>query len=81
MKINELIEKLDNEFDEVEKGSLNPETTFREMDWWSSMHALIIIALVDVEYNVQVSGNDLKSILTVRDLYDIILQKQKNGSN
>ncbi|MBQ20611.1 MAG: hypothetical protein OQJ96_04390 [Flavobacteriales bacterium] len=75
MNIQELIEKLEEEIEEVEKGTLTPSTNIRNIDWWSSMHALVIIALVDIEYNVQVSGKDLKEIQTIQDLYDLIVKK------
>ncbi|NCP46527.1 MAG: acyl carrier protein [Flavobacteriales bacterium CG18_big_fil_WC_8_21_14_2_50_32_9] len=75
MNIQELIEKLEEEIEEVEQGTLLPSTNIRNIDWWSSMHALVIIAFVDIEYNVQVSGKDLKEIQTIQDLYDLIVKK------
>lgn len=75
MNIQELIEKLEEEIEEAKKGTLTPSTNIRNIDWWSSMHALVIIALVDIEYNVQVSGKDLKEIQTIQDLYDLIVKK------
>lgn len=76
MNIQELIEKLEEEIEEVEKGTLTPSTNIRNIEWWSSMHALVIIALVDIEYNVQVSGKDLKEIQTIQDLYNLICKKK-----
>ncbi len=75
MNIQELIEKLEEEIEEVEKGTLTPSTNIRNIEWWSSMHALVIIALVDIEYNIQVSGKDLKEIQTIQDLYNLMVKK------
>jgi acyl carrier protein len=74
MKINieDFIKKLENEFDELEKGTLNSETNFRDIEEWSSMHALIIIALIDAEYSVTINGEDLQHCKTVRDLFQIV---------
>jgi acyl carrier protein len=36
------------------------------------MHALILIALVDTEYNVTLNGNDLRNLTTVTDLHALI---------
>ncbi len=77
MEINELIEKLSTEFELGEKEKLTPNTSFREMKEWSSMHALIIIALVDAEYEVTITGNDLVKMDTVQDLFDIIQSRKK----
>lgn len=72
MNIKDFIEKLENEFDELAKGYLKPETNFRDIDDWSSMHALIIIALIDTEYNVTINGEDLQHCKTVNDLFQIV---------
>ena len=72
MEIKEFIKQLEEEFEEIEKGTLNPETNFRDIDEWSSMHALIIIALIDVEYEVTVGGEDLVKMETIQDLFDFV---------
>lgn len=74
MEIQEFINKLEVEFEEIEKGTLRPETNFRDIDEWSSMHALIIIALIDVEYDVTVGGEDLVKMETIQDLFDFVQQ-------
>jgi len=70
--INELISKIEIEFETLEPGTLKPESSFRELKEWSSMHALILIALVDTEYAVTLNGSDLRSITTVKDLHILI---------
>jgi acyl carrier protein len=45
------------------------------MDGWSSMHALILIALIDNEYDILLTGAELKNAQTVQDLYTIIQSK------
>ena len=42
------------------------------MDWWSSMHALVIIALIDTEYDVMLEPSQMKSANTVRELFTLI---------
>ena len=49
-----------------------PETNFRDLDDWSSMYALIVIALIDTEYDVRIKGEDLSKIETVQELYDLV---------
>lgn len=75
MKIEDLIEKLEIEFDEVPKGSINPTSEFEAIENWGSMHALIIIALVDTEYEVTITGADLKTMRTVQDLFNIVQER------
>lgn len=75
MTIAEFISKLETEFDELEPGSITAETNFRNIDEWSSMHALIIIALVDTEYDVTITGEDLSKIETVQELFNIVTER------
>ena len=74
--IEEFIKTLETEFDELEPGTLKPETKFTDLDEWSSMHSLIIIALIDTEYGVTITGEDLMSIKKVEELYDIVKARQ-----
>lgn len=74
MDINDLIEKLQEEFEDELTIQLTPETNFKELDQWSSMYALIIMALIETEYDVLLSGEDLKKLATVQDLFDLIKQ-------
>ena len=72
MEIRELITHIENEFDEVEPGSLQPSSSIKELEGWSSMHALILIALVDSEYDILLTGEELRSISTIQDLFDVL---------
>lgn len=76
MDIQELITHIENEFDELPNGVLYPETSIREIEGWSSMHALILIALVDNHYDVLLTGEELKNALTVQDLFSIIVNRK-----
>lgn len=75
--IGEFISTLETEFDELEPGTLTPDTNFSDLDEWSSMHSLIIIALIDTEYEVTITGEDLMSINKVEELYDIVKSRMK----
>lgn len=73
--IEQFIQKLEEEFDDVEKGTLHAKMNYREIENWGSMHALIIIALVDTEWEVSLSGEDLRSTNTIEDLYKLMISK------
>lgn len=75
MNVQEFIKKLEVEFDELAPGTLTPETNFRDLDEWSSMHALIIIALIDTDFDVTITGEDLSGIETVSQLYEIVASR------
>jgi acyl carrier protein len=77
MNIHDLINYIETEFEEIENGTLIPESSIRDIEGWSSMHALILIALIDNNYDILLTGEELKNALTIQDLYDVIL-KRKN---
>jgi len=76
MDINQFIEKLEIEFEEVESGSMTPDTVFVEMKEWCSLYALIVMALVSTEFDIDLSGDDLLNISTVSDLFELIQRRK-----
>ena len=74
MKLKEFVENVKDQFeDEVE--NFGPETHFRELDEWSSLLSLSIIAMVDDEYDVIIKADEIKSCTTVEDLFNLVNQK------
>ncbi len=72
MDINTFIEKLEEEFEDVEAGTLQADTSYKDIEGWDSMHALIIIAMVDIEYSITLTGEDLQKAVTIQDIFDIV---------
>ena len=77
ISIEEFTKKLESEFEDVQPGALTPDTHFKNIKGWSSMHALIIIAFADAEFNTVLTGAELKSSSTIRDLYNLVQEKIK----
>lgn len=78
MDIQTFINLLENEFEDLPKGTLKPETNYRDIPNWSSMHALIIIAFADAQFNVELTASDLRHTQTIQDLYNTIQSKLKS---
>lgn len=75
--IEEFIKILASEFDIENESEITPETSFRNIKDWSSMHGLIIIALADSEFGVTLTGNDLRELDTIQNLYDLICSRNQ----
>lgn len=75
MEINEFIEKFAEIFDDTEASTLTPQTNFRELDEWSSLSALGVMALADEEFDVELSGVEMKTANTIQELYELITAK------
>ena len=50
MDLNDFIEHIAEQFDETEKIVFTAETVFKELDEWSSLIALSVMAMADEEY-------------------------------
>jgi acyl carrier protein len=48
---------------------------FRNIEEWSSLIALMLIAMVDEKYNVVLTGDDIRNSNTIQDLYDKVSSK------
>ena len=46
-------------------------TVFRDIEGWGSMAALGLMAMVDIEYKIKISGQEIKDSQTVGDLYKL----------
>jgi acyl carrier protein len=72
LNIHEFIGKIENEFEDLKKGALKPESIFRNAFEWSSINALIFIAMVSTEYDVAITAEDLQASKTIEDIFNII---------
>lgn len=72
MNIEEFITNFADQFDETDASVFTPETKFRDIEEWSSLTALSIIAMVDEEYDVTLKGDDIRNAETVNDLYEVV---------
>lgn len=75
MDIQEFINKFAEIFDDTEASAITPETNFRELEEWSSLSALGVIALADEEFDVELSGTEMRQANTVQELFDLIRNK------
>lgn len=75
MEIKEFIANFADQFEETDAATLSAETKFRELDEWSSLMALAIMAMVDEEYDVTLKGDDMRAANTVQELFDIVNAK------
>ena len=65
--INRIVEQLEIENAE----GLNGNTQFRELEEWSSLSVMELIALYDDEFDKQIGDVDIKKCSTIGDLYKL----------
>lgn len=79
MEIKEFIENFADQFDDTDISEIKPETVMRDLDEWSSMIGLSLLNMVDNEYGVKLTFDELRNAITVQNLFDIVEKKQNNG--
>ena len=75
MELKDFIQNVADQFDETDASEFKAETAFHDLDEYSSLIALSIIAMVDEEYDVTLKGDDMKAAVTIEDLYNTVKSK------
>ncbi|HNU17787.1 MAG TPA: acyl carrier protein [Saprospiraceae bacterium] len=75
MELKEFVILFAEQFEDTPTEQFTPETRFRELTEWDSLTALSIIAMVDEEFEKQITGADIRSVATIEELYTKINSK------
>lgn len=75
MDIKEFIQNFADQFDDTPASEFTKDTVFHELDEYSSLIALSIISMIDDEYGVTLSGNEMKAAVTIEDLFNTVNAK------
>ncbi len=76
MEIQDFIQHFAAQFDETNATEFNTTTEFRKLTEWDSLIAMSVIAMVDEEYNVKLTGDDIRKSKTVKDIFEIVITKK-----
>lgn len=75
MEIKDFIQNFADQFEETDASVFTAETVFHDLEEWSSLIALSIIAMVDEEYDVTIKGDEMRAAVTIEDLFNIVKGK------
>jgi len=75
MEIKDFIQNFAEQFDETDINEFTPETVFHDLEEYSSLIALSIIAMINEEYDVTLKGADMMAAVTIEDLFNIVKSK------
>lgn len=76
MGLHKFIENLANVFEEADPKTIKAEAKIRDLEGYSSLVALSLIAMVDEEYDVKIKGDDIRNSITVEDLFNTVKSKK-----
>jgi acyl carrier protein len=57
---------------EADVETLSSDTIYKELPQWDSLNALSIIAMVDADYGMTLSGQAINDSRTIEDLWKIV---------
>ena len=75
MEIKDFIQNFADQFENTELDLFAPQTKYRELEEWSSLIALSVLAMIDEEYDVQLKGEEMRATNTIQELYDLVESK------
>lgn len=72
MELKDFIENFIDQFDDAPEVELSENTMFRELDGWSSIVALSVMAMCDEEYEVQLKADEMRKANTIGELFETV---------
>ena len=72
MELKEFIDNLAEQFDDTDASEIQADTVFQDLDEWSSLTAMSIIAMVKTQYGKTITGRDVRRCSTVEDLFNLV---------
>ena len=75
MNIQDFINHFEDVFEDTEISALKPETNFRELEEWSSLTALSTMAMINDEYDLAITADEMRSTTTFQQLFDLVSSK------
>lgn len=75
MELQEFVANFANQFDDTDPSEIQASTPFHDLDEWSSLTGMSVIALAKTEYGKTITGAELKACATVEDVFNLIASK------
>ena len=74
--LEEFVALFAEQLDDTDASEITASTVFHELDEWSSLIGLSVIAMVDEEFEVALNSDDMISSVTIEDLYNKVIAKK-----
>lgn len=75
MELNEFIANFAEQFDDTDASEIQASTVFHNLEEWSSLIGMSILALAKTQYGKSITGTELKACVTVEDVFNLINNK------
>ena len=75
MELKEFVANFAEQFDDTDASEIQANTEFHDLDEWSSLTGMGVIAMAKTEYGKSITGVELKACKTVEDVFNLIKNK------
>lgn len=75
MEINDFLTIFAEQFDETDASEIQAQTKFHDLDEWSSLTGMAVIAMARTQFGKTITGAEIRKCVTVEDLFNLIINK------
>lgn len=75
MELNEFVANIADQFDDTDLSELTPDCKFHELEEWSSLTGMGVIAMVRTHYGKAITGKEIRECATIEDLFNLVNNK------
>ncbi len=75
MELKEFIKNFANQFDDTDASEITAKTEFHDLEEWSSLVSMGVIAMTKMEYGKSITSTEIRSCMTVEDLFNLVKEK------
>lgn len=75
MVFEKFIKEFAEQFEDTDVVEFKAGTIYQDLDEWSSLTAMSIIAFVKTTYDKEITGKEIRSCDTVEDLFNLLESK------
>ena len=76
MNLQEFISKFASQFEDEDPSVFTADTDYHELDSWSSLTGLSVVAMIIQEYGVELDSQDVRKADTIEDLFNLDNERQ-----
>ena len=77
MELNDFIKNFASDFEMTDIEEFTPSTVFKDLDEWDSLMSLGIIGMIKNNYNIKITGNEIRDVNTLEELYKLVASKEE----
>ncbi|MGB1205688.1 MAG: hypothetical protein ACPG5B_08590 [Chitinophagales bacterium] len=67
------------QFDDTDIALITANRVFRDLEEWTSMHALLVLAMIDEHYEVVLPADKLAACHTIKDIFVAVQEMKSNA--